>query len=201
MFDSATRRFIDPALARLAAPLARAGVGADAVTAAGLAASLVCAGLVAAGATGLALLALALSRLADGLDGAIARIDGKTDRGGYLDIVFDFVFYGAAPFGFALLDPAQNALPAAALLFAFYVNGAAFLAFAAIAARRGLETRAQGEKSFYYVAGLAEGAETIAVFAAMMIWPSAFPALAFGFAALCGLSAVGRVALAWRLFR
>lgn len=200
MLDSLARRLIDPPLEALARPLARAGLGADAVTLAGLLASLACAGLVAFGQTGAALAALVLSRLADGLDGALARLTRKSDRGGYIDIIFDFALYGAVPLGFASLDPQANALAAAALLFSFYLNGAAFLAHAAIAARRGLTTRAQGEKSFYYVAGLAEGTETIAVFVAMLLWPQHFAALAFAFAALCLASAAGRVALAWREF-
>ena len=201
MLDSLARRLIDPPLDALARPLARAGVGADAVTLLGLAAGLASAGLVAFGEMSAALAALALSRLADGLDGAIARRTSRTDRGGYLDIVCDFAFYGAFPLGFAILDPAANALAAATLLFSFYVNGAAFLAHAAIAERRGLETRAQGEKSFYYVAGLAEGTETILVFLAMLLRPDLFAPLAFAFAALCCVSALARVALAWRAFR
>jgi phosphatidylglycerophosphate synthase len=201
MLDPLARRLIDPPLAALARPLARAGASPDAVTLLGLLAGLACAGLVALGHMPAALLALALSRLADGLDGALARLTRKSDRGGYLDIICDFVFYGAFPLGFAALDPAANALAAATLLFSFYVNGAAFLAHAAIAGRRGLETRAQGEKSFYYVAGLAEGTETILVFLAMLLRPDLFAALAFGFAALCLASALARAALAWRAFR
>jgi hypothetical protein len=43
-------------------------------------------------------------------------------------------------------------------------------------------------KSFFYSTGLAEGAETIAVFIAMCLWPAHFPAIAYGFAALCLLT-------------
>jgi hypothetical protein len=87
------------------------------------------------------------SRLADGLDGAVARARGKSDFGGYLDIVCDFAFYGAIPLGFVLLDPAANGAAGAFLLAAFYVNGATFLGYAILAAKRGMETRSRGEKS------------------------------------------------------
>ncbi len=140
----------------------------------------------------LALGPLLAGRLADGLDGAVARVQGKTEFGGYLDIACDFAFYGAIPLAFALRDPA-NAVPAAFLLFAFYVNAASFLGFAAVAARRGLETRAQGEKSLYYAAGLLEGAETIALFLALCLWPGLFVPLAWGFGALCLVTAVARI--------
>jgi phosphatidylglycerophosphate synthase len=144
---------------------------------------------------------VALCRVLDGVDGALARRTRPTDFGGYLDAVCDFVFYAALPLGFAFADPARNALPAAVLLASFLGTAASFLAFAAIAARRGLTTAAQGPKAFYYLAGLAEGTETIAAFVAMCAWPQAFPAIAFGFAALCAVTIVGRVVVAWRLLR
>ena len=116
---------------------------------------------------------------------AVARIMGPTDRGGFLDITLDFAFYAAVPLAFAVYDPGSNALAASALLAAFLVNGSVFLAYAATAAKRGLTTTAQGHKSIYYVAGLAEGAETIVVFIACCLWPVAFPVIAYGFATVC----------------
>ena len=66
-------------------------------------------------------------------------------------------------------------------------------------ARRGIETRAQGLKSIYYLAGLAEGAETIAAFALMCLVPSAFGWIAGLFAALCFVSAAARILAAGRI--
>jgi hypothetical protein len=114
--------------------------------------------------------------------------------------VFDFALYGAIPLAFALREPGPNALPAAVLLFSFYVNGASFLAFAAVAAKRGLTSEIRGVKSIYFTAGLAEGTETILVFAAMILAPAWFPLLAYGFAGLTLLGALARIALAWRSF-
>lgn len=201
MLDGLMRRLIDPPLARAGAFLARRGATADGVTGMGLVFGLACAAVIAAGQDVLALVLLAASRICDGLDGAVARATRKTDRGGFLDIVFDFVFYGAVPLAFALRDPAAFGLPAAALLFAFYVNGASFLAFAAVAAERGMETAARGIKSIYFTAGLAEGTETILAFALMILFPAWFPVIAFFFAGLTLMTAISRIVFASVLFR
>lgn len=201
MFDGRLRELIDPALNAAARRLVRLGASPDAATLAGLALGLACAACVAFGQDAAALALLALSRLCDGLDGALARATRPSDRGGFLDITCDFAFYGAVPLAFALRDPQANALAAAVLLFAFYVNGASFLAFAVMAAKRGLETTQRGAKSLYYTVGLAEAGETIACFAAMMLFPGWFPMLALGFAALTLVTAASRAILAWTTLR
>ncbi|MGL4291023.1 MAG: CDP-alcohol phosphatidyltransferase family protein [Phreatobacter sp.] len=200
MLDRPLRRLIDPSLDAAGRGLVRQGVGADQVTVAGLILGLAAAAAAAKAAFGAALVLILVNRLCDGLDGAIARARGRTDAGGFLDITADFVFYGALPLGFALADPAANALPAAALLFAFYVNGAAFLAFAALAAKRP-ELGGSSGKSFHYLWGLAEGTETVMVFVAMALLPAMFPVLAWGFAALCMVSGVGRIASGYLAIR
>jgi phosphatidylglycerophosphate synthase len=200
MLDGWARRRLDPAIGRLAAGLAAFGVSANAVTLAAFATGALAAGAIALQAYWLGLALIALSRLGDGLDGAVARIRGKTDYGGYLDIVLDFFFYGAVPVGFAIADPEANAVAAAVLVLSFYVNGASFLAFAILAERRGLEGQARGEKSIFFTTGLAEATETIAVFAVACLWPAWFPALAWGFAAVCFYTALSRIVLAGRKF-
>lgn len=194
------RRLFDPPLNRAGEALARANVPADVLTGLGLVAGLVAAAGIAARYDAAAVILLLVSRTLDGLDGATARASKLTDRGGFLDIVFDFAFYGAVPLAFALRDPHANALAAAVLLFSFYVNGASFLAFAAVAAKRGLVSRVRGVKSIYFTAGLAEGTETILVFVLMILVPDWFALLAYGFAGLTLMSAVARVTLAWRAF-
>jgi phosphatidylglycerophosphate synthase len=201
MLDGIMRRVIDPPLDRLGGALAARGISADALTVAGLATGLAAAAAIVARADALALVLLVASRILDGLDGAVARASRRTDRGGFIDIVFDFAFYGAIPLAFALREPVLHAVPAAVLLFSFYVNGASFLAFAAVAAKRGLESRVRGLKSIYFTVGLAEGTETILVFAVMVVRPAWFPILAFGFAGLTLMTALARVALAWTAFR
>ncbi len=201
MLDGAARRLLDPTLDRLGARLAASGVTADLVTWAGFAIGIAGAIAIAFQLYIVALLLLLLSRLCDGLDGAVARHTVKTDRGGFLDIVLDFAFYGAVPLGFVIADPAANAVAGATLIFSFYVNGATFLAYAIMAERRRLATEARGSKSLYFTTGLAEATETIAVFCLFCLFPSAFAPLAYAFAALTLITAVARIALAVRTFR
>jgi len=78
-----------------------------------------------------ALIAILLNRLADGLDGAVARRTQLTDAGGYIDVVLDFIFYSAVVFGFLLASPEQHAVAAGVLLVTFMGTGSTFLAFAA----------------------------------------------------------------------
>lgn len=200
MLDGRMRRLIDPPLDRAGRRLAGWGISAAAVTLFGLALGLGAALVLALGLPGWAAIVLLLAgRVADGLDGAVARASASTDFGGFLDIFCDFVFYGALPLAFALRDPA-SALPAVFLLFSFYVNAASFLGFAILAEKRGIKTSAQGQKSLYFSAGLMEGSETILFFVAMCLLPGAFGALAWVFGGLCLITAAGRASLAWRVF-
>jgi phosphatidylglycerophosphate synthase len=201
VLDGIARRLIGPGLDRLGGALARRGASADAVTLTGFALGVAAAGAIAAEGYAAGLALILLSRLCDGLDGAVARHTAKTDRGGYLDIVLDFAFYGLIPLAFAMARPEANALPAATLIAAFYVNGASFLAYAAIAERQGLTSEARGEKSLYFTTGLAEATETIALFCAFCLIPDAFAWLAYAFAALTLATTLARIALAWRTFR
>jgi phosphatidylglycerophosphate synthase len=199
MLDGLMRGVIDAPLNRGGHWLAARGASANAVTLIGLGLGLVSAVMIAAGLAG-ALLPLLASRLADGLDGAVARARGKTDFGGYLDITADFAFYAAVPLAFVLRDPATNGAAGAFLLTAFYVNGASFLGYAILAAKYGMETKGRGEKSLYFTAGLLEGTETILFFMLICLWPALFAPAAWIFGGLCLLTALSRVLLARRVF-
>ena len=144
---------------------------------------------------------LVLSRVLDGLDGAVARASTPTDRGAFLDITLDFLFYASIPLAFAIADPQRNALAAAALLAAFMGTGSSFLAFAVLAAQRGVPCTASPNKGFYFLGGLTEGSETLACFIAMAVWPEAFATLAWGFAGLCVLTIITRLHAGWTLLR
>lgn len=201
MLDRFVRPLIDPPLNRAGARLAQLGLSANTVTMLGLAVGLIGALALSQGFYGWALALMLVSRLADGLDGAVARATRLTDFGGYLDIVADFVFYAAYPLAFVIADPGQNGMVGAALLAAFYVNGASFLGFAILAAKHNLSTEARGRKSWYHSGGLLEGTETIGFFAALCLFPTVFVPLAWGFAALCLFTAIARVAMAYDVFR
>jgi phosphatidylglycerophosphate synthase len=199
MLDRVAIRLLQPGLDAIAARLVRAGIGADAVTIAGFALGIAAAGAIAFGFTRLGLALVLASRLADGLDGAVARQTQPTDRGAFLDIALDFLFYASIPLAFAWADPVANALAASVLLAAFIGTGSSFLAFAALAGKRGLQSAAYPQKGLYYLGGLTEASETLGCFAAMCLWPQHFAPLALGFAALCGLTIVTRLVAGWRL--
>jgi phosphatidylglycerophosphate synthase len=200
MFDAKLRPLIDPPLNRAGRALAGMGVTANQLTFAGLALGLAGAVAIAFGHIGWGLGLILANRLLDGLDGAVARVRGPSDLGGYFDIVADFAFYVAIPLAFGALASA-NTLPALVLVASFVLTGVSFLAFATIAAKRGAETDAHGRKSFFYSTGLAEGGETIAVFIAMCLFPAWFGVIAYAYAGLCVLTVIQRSALAVALFR
>jgi len=193
MFDPALRRRINPLLAPLGRGLAERGVSANYLTVGGLAIGLLAVPLLANGQYAAALVIIALNRLIDGVDGAVARHRRATALGGYLDIVCDMAFYAAVPLGFALADP-RNALWAGLLLASFMCTSSSFLGRAIVAAQRGeSDDGARGAKSFFHSAGLIEGSETIAAFILFCLWPDAFPWLAGIFALLCFWTAAARV--------
>jgi phosphatidylglycerophosphate synthase len=200
MIDRHALRLLAPALDALARVLARRGMAADAVTLTGFGLGLAAALAIALQAwlPGLAL--MLASRLCDGIDGALARRTQATDRGAFLDITLDFLFYASIPLAFAVADPARNALAAAALLAAFIGTGSSFLAFAVLAERRGLDRSAYPGKGIFYLGGLTEATETLLAFAAMCLWPQAFPWIAGVFAALCALTTATRLLAGWRAF-
>jgi phosphatidylglycerophosphate synthase len=193
MLDRAANAALMPLFQPIARGLVRAGVGADVVTLTGFGIGVAAAAAIAMQSYHLGLVLLLTSRLADGLDGPVARLTQATDRGAYLDICLDFLFYANIPLAFAIADPAINALPAAVLLAAFIGTGSSFLAFAALAQKRGIASSAQPNKGLYYLGGLTEATETLICFALMCVWPQYFVWWAYGFAALCALTIATRI--------
>jgi len=200
MLDGWARKRIDPALDAIAGALHAAGVSANAITLSAFAIGAAAAVAIALGELWTGLILILASRLCDGLDGAVAKRAGRTDLGGYLDIVLDFAFYGMIPLAFVILDPAANGIPGALLIAVFYANGASFLAYAIMAEKRGISDDARGAKSLFFTTGLAEATETIAIFVAFCLFPAWFAILAYAFAALTAYTALSRVALAWQVF-
>jgi phosphatidylglycerophosphate synthase len=176
------------------------GVGANQVSIAGAAFGLVAAVLISVGYITLAIAPLLMNRALDGLDGAVARTARPTDRGAFLDIVLDFLFYAAVPLAFAFCNPTQNALAAAVLLASFIGTGVSFLAYAIMAAKRGETSTDYPSKGFYYLGGLTEGFETVLCFVAMCLFPQHFATLAYIYAGLCSITTVTRLVAGWRAF-
>jgi phosphatidylglycerophosphate synthase len=201
MLDARLRRLIDPPLDRFCAPLARYGLAANLTTVVGFVIGLAAMAAIAGEAFGLGLGLLLLNRLLDGLDGALARRLGITDLGGFLDILADFIVYAGVPLAFALANPGANALPAAFLIFSFIGTATSFLAFAVMAAKRGITSELRGRKSLYYLGGLTEGTETIFAFVLACLWPGWFAPIAWAFGGLCWLTTATRAVVAWQILR
>lgn len=198
MFDPVitpiTRKLLEPG----ARWLIKRNISADQVTLAGFLIGMLAVPALAFEYYTLALVLILLNRLADGLDGAVARQTQPTDAGGYLDIVLDFIFYSAVVLGFLLANPAQNAVAAGVLMVTFMGTGSTFLAFASIAAKRGIENLDYPNKSLHYMGGLTEGFETIVAFIVFCLWPQHFVLLAYLFAAACWLTALTRLYSGYR---
>lgn len=200
MLDRPLRKIVDPWLELPAGALSSRGVSANAITVGGFALGMAGCVAIALGQYSLGLGLILLNRLADGVDGCVARQRGATELGGFLDIVLDMIFYSGVPLAFAIADPARLA-SAAALVYSFTGTGGSFLAFAVISAKRGVQTDIDGKKSFFYSMGLMEGSETILFFVLFCLLPGKFATLAWVFCGLCWLTTLLRIAMAVRVFR
>ena len=199
MFDASLRPIFERPLHWLAGGCIAVGLTANGLTILGFVFGVFCAVFVAMGFFVAALVCLILNRLCDGLDGVVARRSGSSDFGGYLDIVCDFLFYAMVPFAFMIFSQ-QNAVAAGFLIFSFVGTGSSFLAYAILEAKnldalaRKAQERASQKKSFFYLGGLTEGAETIAIFVLMLVFPGWFTILSWGFGSLC------LITTGWRIY-
>jgi len=188
---------------KLLQPIARLfvhiDIRADQVTIAGFLIGLFAVPLIATEHYLWALVFILGNRLLDGIDGQVARLTQTTDRGAFLDIALDFVFYAFIPLAFALANSAENALAAVILLAAFIGTGSSFLAFSLMAEKRKLTSKSFSSKGIYYLGGLTEGAETIALFVAFCLWPHLFSTLAYIFAFACVLTTLSRWLQGWHM--
>jgi phosphatidylglycerophosphate synthase len=198
MLDRIALQLLRPTLSVAARGLKRMGIHADHVTVFGFAIGMSAALAIVLNQHLFGLALLLVSRVFDGIDGTLARLTAPTDRGGFLDITLDFLFYASIPLAFAIAQPVTNALPAAVLLAAFIGTATTFLAFATLAAQRGMKSTAFPNKGIYYLGGLTEATETLICFTLMCLWPSHFAVFAYSFAALCGLTIVTRLWAGWR---
>lgn len=196
MFDVNVRRRLAPVLDRVAAPMVRLGVPPLALTVVGLTLGLAAAVAAARAAWLLALGLWLLSRLADGLDGPVARLSGRASAfGGWADLMADFAVYGAFVVGCAIGQPDAR-IACLVLLATYYVNGSTLLAYSAAASAQGLAK--PDNRTFFFSRGLAEGTETIVVHALMVAVPAAMAPIAWIFAGVVAVTIVQRIVLAAR---
>jgi phosphatidylglycerophosphate synthase len=193
MLDRYTVKAVRLPLRAFAALLDSAGVTANQVTLAGFVIGLFALPALVLEQYLWALGLIAVNRVFDGLDGALARRQGITDCGGFLDITLDFLFYSLVPFGFVLANPETNAVAGAFLIFSFIGTGCSFLSFAVMASKRNIENPVYRQKSLYYIGGLTEGTETIACLVLFCLFPAHFAAIAWVYGSLCWITTASRI--------
>lgn len=194
MLDAFFRKSIFGPFDELGGYLARQGVSANLVTFYGFLIGVSGLIQITIGNLKLALFLILLNRIFDALDGAIARKTKLTSFGGFLDISLDFIIYAGVPFSFAVYNPGQNAFACCFLCFSYIGPITTFLAYAIIAAKNQVKPNTdQGIKSFYYVAGICEGSETIIAMVLMLLFPNLVPVICYVFGFLCWLTTAGRI--------
>jgi phosphatidylglycerophosphate synthase len=201
MIDPLLNRLLKKPLCILAKQLVKQGISADNVTVVGFILGMLAVPAIILGYYMLALSLILLNRLADGLDGAIARETSPSDAGGFLDITLDFIFYSAIVFAFICAEPSQNAIAGSFLMLSFMGTGGSFLAFAIMASKHGIDSPKYPQKSLHYMGGLAEGFETILVLCLFCLLPEYFVLLATVFALICWLTAIIRIWLGYHTLR
>jgi phosphatidylserine synthase len=207
MFDARLRFALAPTFDAAARLIDFPLVTPNRLTALNLAAGLASAALAASQHWLLALVMWLLCRLADGLDGPLARRRAErrsphSGQGGFWDICADFIVYGATVIGVAIGASAGHEahwLPFMLVLFGYYINGASLLAFSSIAERKGKQLN--DGRSLSFLGGLAEGAETILVHSLWLIFPAAAAHIAVVWVVLVCISAAHRIAAGFHALR
>ncbi|KAK3604212.1 hypothetical protein CHS0354_002020 [Potamilus streckersoni] len=201
MLDISARKLVDPILDKIAVVCIRLKITANAVTLIGFGFGVLACVAVSQGMLIPALVLMSVNRILDGLDGMIARRTVSGQLGGFLDIVCDFLFYSGYVFAFAVYRP-EFALWAALLIYSFVATGATFLTYALFLEKNKHSITADPhKKSFFYIGGLAEGTETIAVFAAFTIFADYFPQISAIFAGICWVTALTRIYEGYKLLK
>ncbi|MGV8912099.1 MAG: CDP-alcohol phosphatidyltransferase family protein [Rhodoglobus sp.] len=224
MLDAQLRRAVNKPLNVLASAIDVPWITPDRVTIVGLVVGLSSAALAAFQLWPLALVAWLLSRVLDGLDGTLARrrvaaaSDSKrskafavsaaapeaaaSEAGGFLDITADFVVYGATVLGVAIGATAAFGAPwwpFLLVMFGYYVNGAAFLAFSSIAERTGRTIPDSDNRSLFFLGRIAEGGETVFVHALWLVLPFIAWQIALVWSVIVLVSAAQRMIVGYRL--
>jgi len=214
MLDVQLRRAVSKPLNVMASAVDVPWITPDRLTIAGLVIGLSSAALAASQLWALALVAWLLSRVLDGLDGTLARRRlsaasaprpaTASEAGGFLDIVADFVVYGAMVLGVAVGSTTAFGAPwwpFLLVMFGYYINGAAFLAFSSIAERTGRTISDADNRSLFFLGRIAEGGETVFVHALWLVLPFIAWQIAIVWSLVVLVSAAQRMIVGYRLLR
>lgn len=187
-------------LEKLGRLVLKIGISANVVTIVGFIVGLLAINFLSLERYGLALLCILINRFFDALDGAMARNSKVTEFGVFLDATLDYTFYAGVIFGFALANPAQNAVAAAFLMFAFTAAACAMLSYAVIAYKNNGNEKLKIEQSPFYLGGVAQGFETMIALVVLCIIPSWFLQIAIVLGCLCIIKALTVITTAYYSF-
>ena len=139
------------------------------------------------GHTKTALCLLWLSGYLDTLDGSLARMQNcSSDRGSVFDIMADRIVESAVLLALFLQAPHEHALTVVLMLISILLCITSFLVVAIFSVN-------QGSKGFHYSPGLIERAESFIFFTLMILIPSYFNLIGFGFILLVLLTTARRL--------
>ena len=161
MLDTNARKYVQPLLDAIAQACLKAGIGANALTIAGMLLGVAAALLAAAGLPVAAVAVLWLSGLIDAADGTLARLTQATPLGAILDITFDRVVEIAMIVALAwrFRDARLELLVLAGVI---AIAMSLFLSIGAAVANR-------SAKSFHYAPGLGERTEAFICLTLMIL--------------------------------
>lgn len=192
------------ALPRAAGPLARAlvrrGVSPHSITVIAFGIAVVAAWLVAAGYAVIGVVVWLVGRVADGLDGLVARESGQSSAiGGYLDITLDMAAYSLMVIGFAIAYP-EPGLAWLAILAAYTLAITTTLALSNAATALG-RTVSSTNRTFQFTTTLAEAGETTIMYALWALFPHWLPWLTWTWVAIIIVAVFARTRLAAQVLR
>ena len=178
MWDEALRELKDVVL-KPVARLLLGSITANQMTILGLVLGLASAVCFAVHLPVAGMLLWGLNRVADGLDGTLARLGNKqSDFGGFLDLVCDLVVYAAIPVGLTVQassgGPAQTDrawLALSGLLAVFYVNIGSLFYLSALIQKQQQAGSSPRVTSVPFPSALIEGFETVVFYTLFMAFP------------------------------
>lgn len=191
MLDTYARKYVQPAVDKTADFLLKKGWSADGVTKTAFVIGLSSGIFIYLEQPALAVIALWLSGFLDVVDGTMARKTKPSPWGTLLDISFDRLVEISVILGLAFRFPESMwalLLLSASIIVAMTV----FLTVGALAEK-------QGEKSFYYQAGLAERTEGFILFTLMIVFSPYLTAITLFFIAVQIFTIFQRMAEAKRI--
>lgn len=198
MFDEPFRKRFSAVADPAARWLVRREVTANQITVASFIGGVGAASLIAAGWPRAGVALWMVSRVGDGLDGAVARAGGtKSAFGGFLDITLDMAAYAAMVIGFAVLHP-QLALVWTTVLAGYVLVITTTLALSDAASTVHRQVSATN-RTFQFTPGLTEAGETHVAYAVWALFPEHLPWLVWVWAGALAVTTGQRIHLAWRV--